>query len=32
MMDYIIWWTGLITVALTLTYIEITIAEWWTNR
>ena len=22
-MDYIVWWTGLITVALALTYIEI---------
>jgi len=31
-MDYIIWWTGLITVALTLTYVEITLIELWMNR
>ena len=31
-MDYIIWWTGLITVALVLTYVEITLLELWMNR
>ena len=31
-MDYIVWWTGLITVALTLTYVEIRVWEWWEKR
>ena len=31
-MDYIVWWTGLITVALALTYVEIRVWEWWEKR
>ncbi len=31
-MDYIVWWTGLITVALALTYVEIRVWEWLEKR
>ena len=31
-MDYIVWWTGLITVALALTYVEVRVWEWWKKR
>ena len=31
-MDYIVWWTGLISVAFALTYLEIRVLEWWGKR
>ena len=31
-MDYVVWWTGLISVALVMTYVEIRVWEWWEKR
>ncbi len=31
-MDYFIWWAGLISVALTLTYVELSVIDWWRSR
>jgi hypothetical protein len=31
-MNYFIWWIGLITVALALTYVEFQLVDWWSNR
>ena len=31
-MDYVVWWTGLISVALVMTYVEIRVWEWWEKK